>query len=140
VGRRGGHVDLVLHGVAAPFLLRGPGLETELVEPAGGGHHTIGVGQLQAWQETRAELLGFVSRRVENVPDDYRSAVTLVDLDNRTHHAAAEVTGISTSGMKSRVQRGRKRLAALLQDCCAIETSATGSITDFTPHSGPCSC
>jgi len=40
--------------------------------------------------------------------------------------------------MKSRVQRGRKKLAALLQDCCAIETTASGAIDDYTPRGETC--
>ncbi|MGH9150789.1 MAG: sigma-70 family RNA polymerase sigma factor, partial [Acidimicrobiales bacterium] len=77
---------------------------------------------------------------VDRLADDYRVAVTLVDLDGYTHHAAAELTGISTSGMKSRVQRGRKKLAGLLQECCVIATTPTGAIADYTPRQGRCPC
>ncbi len=73
------------------------------------------------------------------LPDDYRDAVTLVDLDGRTHHAAAQLAGLSTSGMKSRVQRGRRKLAALLHDCCRIETTGT-AIDGYTPRTGSCPC
>jgi RNA polymerase sigma-70 factor, ECF subfamily len=57
-----------------------------------------------------------------------------------TNDAAARLTGISTSGMKSRVQRGRKRLAALLQQCCSVERSPSGSVTDYSPRRGSCAC
>ena len=86
------------------------------------------------------ELARCLRPLIDQLPSDYRSAVTLVDLDGQTHHAAAQLAGISTSGMKSRVQRGRKRLAALLQDCCAIKTTPTGAINDYTPHGGHCPC
>ncbi len=86
------------------------------------------------------ELARCLRPLIDQLSRDYRSAVTLVDLDGYTHNAAARIAGISTSGMKSRVQRGRKRLAALLQDCCAIETTPTGAITDYAPKSGHCPC
>lgn len=75
---------------------------------------------------------------VDRLPDNYRLAVTLVDLDGYTHHAAAQLVGISTSGMKSRVQRGRKRLATLLQECCVIATTTTGAIDSYAPRHGSC--
>lgn len=86
------------------------------------------------------ELARCLRPLLDELPDAYRSAVTLVDLDGSTHHAAADAAGISTSGMKSRVQRGRQRLAALVQACCAIETTATGAITDYAPLGESCSC
>lgn len=86
------------------------------------------------------ELARCLRPLIDQLPVGYRSAVTLVDLDGLTHNAAARVAGISTSGMKSRVQRGRKKLAALLQDCCAVQTTPTGAIGDYTPHGGHCPC
>lgn len=77
---------------------------------------------------------------IAQLPAMYGAAVTLVDLDGLTHQAAARIAGVSTSGMKSRVQRGRRQLAALLQDCCAIQTTSRGVITDYAPHGGPCAC
>jgi RNA polymerase sigma-70 factor (ECF subfamily) len=86
------------------------------------------------------ELARCLRPLIDELPAEYGSAVTLVDLDGQTHHAAAQAAGISTSGMKSRVQRGRKKLAVLLQDCCAIETTARGGIIDYAPRDGGCSC
>ncbi|MHB8296546.1 MAG: sigma-70 family RNA polymerase sigma factor [Acidimicrobiales bacterium] len=86
------------------------------------------------------ELARCLRPLVEQLPDDYRTAVRLVDLEGHTHQAAAGLVGLSTSGMKSRVQRGRKRLASLLQDCCAVETTPTGQIVDYTPRQGVRTC
>jgi RNA polymerase sigma-70 factor, ECF subfamily len=85
------------------------------------------------------ELARCLRPLVNQLPDEYRDAVTLVDLDGHTHHAAAQLVGVSTSGMKSRVQRGRKKLAALLHDCCVIDTSG-GAIDDYTPRDEVCHC
>ena len=46
--------------------------------------------------------------------------------------------------MKSRVQRGRRRLAQLLDACCALTLDARGLPIDYTPttrpSSGSCGC
>lgn len=43
---------------------------------------------------------------------------------------AAQMLGISFSGMKSRVQRGRQRLRQSLEDCCHIALDARGRVID----------
>ena len=49
------------------------------------------------------------------------------------HHA-------SVSGMKSRVQRGRRRLRERLTACCQIQVDRGGSVADYRPKSGACGC
>ena len=85
------------------------------------------------------ELASCLRPLVNQLPDEYRDAVTLVDLDGYTNQAAAQQVGVSTSGMKSRVQRGRKKLAALLHDCCVIDAHG-GTIDDYTPRAEVCPC
>ncbi len=87
------------------------------------------------------ELARCLGPLVDQLPAKYREAVTLVDLDGRTHAAAARVAGLSTSGMKSRVQRGRRQLRDILTACCAVATDDTGAITGYTPHAHEgCDC
>ena len=45
---------------------------------------------------------------------------------------AAAVAGISVSGMKSRVQRGRVKLRELFDACCAIELDARNRVVSYT--------
>ncbi len=54
------------------------------------------------------------------LPSPYREALTLTELEGLTQKEAAEMLGISLSGMKSRVQRGRQQLRQALEDCCHI--------------------
>ena len=62
------------------------------------------------------------------VPDDYRTAIELTDLGELTQEQAAAQLGLSTSGMKSRVQRGRRMLRTEVGRCCRIELDARGAI------------
>ncbi len=76
---------------------------------------------------------------VAQLPSPYREAITLVELEGKTAKEAAEMVGISVSGMKSRVQRGRAQLRELFDRCCESAVDARGKPTDFTPRPN-CGC
>lgn len=42
--------------------------------------------------------------------------------------------GISLSGMKSRVQRGRAQIRRMFEECCKVSVGARGHIVDCTPR------
>jgi RNA polymerase sigma-70 factor (ECF subfamily) len=88
-------------------------------------------------QAAQRELAGCLRSLVDQLADPYRSAVTAVDLDGRTQTEVAQALGLSVSGMKSRVQRGRRQLRRLLTECCRVHTSPGGGISDYEP-SGHC--
>ena len=52
---------------------------------------------------------------LDGLPAEQRRAVEMIDLDGLPQAGAARREGVSLSGMKSRVQRGRRRLAELLE-------------------------
>ena len=88
-------------------------------------------------REAARSLSSCVSMFVAQLPSPYREAITLVELEGRTTKEAAEMVGISVSGMKSRVQRGRTQLRELFDRCCEIALDARGKPTDFTPRAQP---
>ena len=88
-------------------------------------------------REAARSLAGCVATFVARLPSPYREAVTLVELEGRTVREAAALAGISVSGMKSRVQRGRAQLRALFEECCAIAVDARNKVVEFTPHGAP---
>jgi hypothetical protein len=59
--------------------------------------------------------------------------MTLVELEGLTAREPAALVGISISGMKSRVQRGRDRVCRMLEECCEIVLDAGGKVIEFTP-------
>ena len=78
---------------------------------------------------------------VEQLTSLYRDAVRLVDLEGLPQQEAAARSGITVSGMKSRVQRGRQALKYLVHGCCQIDLDAGGRATDYQPRGhgcGPC--
>jgi RNA polymerase sigma-70 factor, ECF subfamily len=79
------------------------------------------------------ELTGCVARFVTMLPDDYRQAITLVELDGISQKEAAAMLGISHSGMKSRVQRGRLELRRMFERACALELDARRKVVECEP-------
>jgi RNA polymerase sigma-70 factor, ECF subfamily len=87
-------------------------------------------------QDTAAfqELASCLTPMLRQLPDAYRQAVTLADIEGINQADAAQRTGLSLSGMKSRVQRGRKQLKAVLEECCRVEVNRRGAIVAFAPR------
>src|SRR5215203_4079688 len=84
----------------------------------------------------RAEMARCISPMVRGLPDNYRRAIELTELEGMTQAAAAERLSLSVPGAKSRVQRGRARLRAMLLRCCEIETDRRGRVTAFETRDG----
>lgn len=63
---------------------------------------------------------------INALPAKYQAAVTLTELEGWTNKRVAAAEGISLSGVKSRVQRGRKMIKKLLEDCCRFEIDGRG--------------
>lgn len=80
------------------------------------------------------ELAGYLAPFVATLPSPYREALTLVELEGLTQSQAAVMLGVSLSGMKSRVQRGRARLRKALEDCCDVALDARGRVVGFEPR------
>ena len=87
--------------------------------------------------EDEQALLGCVTPFVARLPEAYRHAVTLVELQGLTQADAATMAGVSLSGMKSRVQRGRRMLREMLEECCALTIDARGRVIEAQPHNRP---
>lgn len=55
-------------------------------------------------------------RALDHLPDPFREAIRLVDLDELTYEEAARVLRCPVNTVKSRLFRGRRRLQAMLRD------------------------
>jgi RNA polymerase sigma-70 factor, ECF subfamily len=77
------------------------------------------------------ELAGCLRPMISRLSGEYRQAVVLVDLEGLTQQAAAVQLGLSLSGMKSRVQRGRRQLKGMLEACCKIELDRRRGVLDY---------
>jgi len=83
------------------------------------------------------QLIPFIKGTVADLPEPYRDALLLTEYEGLTQQQLAERVGISLSGAKSRVQRGREKLKQILLDCCHVELDRRGGIIDYQGH---CAC
>jgi RNA polymerase sigma-70 factor (ECF subfamily) len=83
--------------------------------------------------DAKALITAVLRPFVEALPDTYREAVALSELHELPHALIAERLGLTVSGVKSRVQRGREQLKQMLNRCCAIALDARGAPTSCEP-------
>ena len=79
-------------------------------------------------QDYIAELATCLQPLIADLPETYRTALLLSEIEGLPQREVAEQLNISLSGAKSRVQRGREKLYRRLLDCCDIETVRGGII------------
>jgi len=80
------------------------------------------------------DLKAAFRRMIYGLPEPYREAVVLTELEGLTQKELANRLGISLSGAKSRVQRGRQQLKKMLLDCCRFEFDRRGGVVDCEPR------
>lgn len=85
-------------------------------------------------ENLEADLAECIALFVARLPSPYREAITLTELQGLTQKDAAELLGVTVSGMKSRVQRGRARIRRMFEECCEISVDCRGRVTDCTPR------
>lgn len=87
------------------------------------------------------ELADCLAPMLRRLPPAHQEAVRLADFEGMSQADAARQAGVSLSGMKSRVQRGRRQLRSILEECCRIDLDRRGGISAYAPrHSGACGC
>ena len=89
-----------------------------------------------ASEALRRELAACLRPLIDKLPDKQREALVLTEFEGLTQIEAARRLGISVSGAKARVQRGRAQLRTLLLDCCHVELDSRGGITEYQARRG----
>lgn len=77
---------------------------------------------------------------IDLLDEPYREALRLTEIDGLSQREAADKLGISHSGMKSRVQRGRAKLRSSVEQCCAVQLDVRNRVVDFEPREQPTCC
>ena len=79
-------------------------------------------------EQARHEVEALVAPLINLLPPEYAEPLRLSELEGISQKEIAERLGISYSGAKSRVQRGREKLKALFLECCHLEFSHNGQV------------
>lgn len=90
---------------------------------------------LKAYQEI-ANCLDPMLRRL---PELYREAILQIEIGGLTQVAVANNLGLSVSAVKSRVQRGRKKLKKMLEECCILGLTRDNRLINYQVKRGTCS-
>jgi RNA polymerase sigma-70 factor (ECF subfamily) len=86
----------------------------------------------EEWRELGKCLLPMIER----LPDGYREAIRLSEIDGLPLNEVARRLNLSLPGAKSRVQRGREKLRNIFLDCCHFEFDSRGKPIDWLPREG----
>ncbi|HAS45920.1 MAG TPA: RNA polymerase subunit sigma-70 [Microscillaceae bacterium] len=76
------------------------------------------------------ELSGCVAAFLKQLPEEYRSIMTLSELNNIPQKDIAKQLGMNYTTVRSKVQRGRKKLKEIFATYCTVTQGAKGSILD----------
>jgi len=84
------------------------------------------------------EIAACLKSMIESLPAKYKEAVLLTEFQNLTQKELSDRMGLSLSGAKSRVQRGREKLKEMLLRCCHLEFDRLGNVIDYQHNSSDC--
>jgi len=91
-------------------------------------------------QDLAPEVATWLPALIDTLPPRDRQILRLVELEGMRQRHAAEVLGLSPSGARTRVQRGRQRLRQALEACCEVERQGA-RIAAVTPRGDArCTC
>lgn len=94
--------------------------------------------ETESGEKATQELSKCLQPMIQLLPENYREAVILSELQGLTQKEVAEVQGTSLSGAKSRVQRGRALLKKMLVNCCWLEFDHSGRLCGYERKDGHC--
>ena len=72
---------------------------------------------------------------IDRLPEKYREAVISSDIDGVKQKDMAKRMGLSYTGLKSRVQRGREMIKGMFIECCGVPYRMEGNLAgDYLDH------
>ncbi|MEL7118655.1 MAG: RNA polymerase sigma factor SigZ [Bacteroidota bacterium] len=78
-----------------------------------------------------AELSQSISNCINLLPEEYRLVLTLSEIEGMPQKEVAEKLGMNYTTVRSKIQRGRKKLRTLFAECCHVKQGGRGSIIGY---------
>jgi RNA polymerase sigma-70 factor, ECF subfamily len=85
-----------------------------------------------------AEVAGWLTRLMAGLSEADRRALELSELRGLSEKQVAGELGLTLTAAKSRIQRARRRLKDVLQQCCSIELDRRGNAIAYARRHGDC--
>ena len=82
------------------------------------------------------ELGSCVQSFVDQLPEEYKELLTLSELKDIPQKEIAEQLHMNYVTVRSKIQRGRKKLKELFEGCCTVLQGGKGSIVDYEKNRG----
>lgn len=76
--------------------------------------------------DVHEEVLSWLIPMIDELSEKYAKPLKMADVEGKTQQEVADRLGLSLSGAKSRVQRAREKLGAVLAACCEVEFGGSG--------------
>ena len=84
------------------------------------------------------ELTQCILPFINNLASPYKEALLMTEIDGLKQKEGAKKLGLSISGMKSRVQRGRVQLREEILRCCEVNLNQKGHLIGYDPKQSCC--
>jgi RNA polymerase sigma-70 factor (ECF subfamily) len=84
--------------------------------------------------------ISWLDEMIRSLPDGYRQAVQMAEIEEQSQQDVADRLGLSLSGAKSRIQRGRAMLKDVLERCCSFEMDGRGRVMGCDPKPDQQAC
>jgi RNA polymerase sigma-70 factor (ECF subfamily) len=94
--------------------------------------------QPEQYEQIRQELTHCIRPLLDRLPEKYREAIEIVDLQNTSQKELANKLGLSHSAVKSRIQRGRRMLQDKFHQCCYYNLDIRGNLIDYQVKPNGC--
>ena len=82
------------------------------------------------------ELSECVLKFIDQLPEEYRYIMRMSELESKSQKEIAKQLNMNYVTVRSKIQRGRKRLKQLFVDCCYVEQGGKGSIIGYKENKG----
>ena len=94
--------------------------------------------EIEPGEKVRQEISSWLLPMIRELPGHYREALILSEIEGLKQKEVALKQGLSLSGAKARIQRGRRMLKDVLTDCCRFEFDHQGSVIDYEGQDSNC--
>ncbi|WP_423127705.1 RNA polymerase sigma factor SigZ [Gaoshiqia sp. Z1-71] len=93
---------------------------------------------MQDEQSAMKEAESWIGLYVADLPENYRQAVTMYEMEGLSVGEIADRLNISYTNARARVQRGRLALKKSLTDCCTFHVDVYGNVLEYRRNSAKC--
>jgi RNA polymerase sigma-70 factor (ECF subfamily) len=94
----------------------------------------------EADRDLNAVAASWLPTLIKDLPEKYQEPLRLSELEGLSQKEVAHRLGLSLSGAKSRIQRGRTLLKERLAACCVLHLDRRGGVRDYERNQKDCNC